>query len=183
VFRAAGRPGLCSPIGEVLPSEYHGKVSMAVRRADGRVTVISPWNFPAHPDRPAALLFPLVAGNTIVLKPSEDTPYIRRHLLRRGVRGRRLARRAFFNVVTCSRDNIVGEIGDELIENPLVKGISFTGSTAVGRMIAAKAGAHLKKCCVELGGKDSLIVCDDADLEKAAQPRISAPSCTRARSA
>ena len=73
-----------------------------------------------------------------------------------------------FNVVTCSRDN-VQEVGDELIEHPYVKGISFTGSTAVGRQVAAKAGAHLKKCCVELGGKDSLIVCEDADMERATQ--------------
>jgi aldehyde dehydrogenase (NAD+) len=58
-------------------------------------------------------------------------------------------------------------MGDELVENPLIKGISFTGSTPVGRSIAAKAGAHLKKCCVELGGKDSLIVLDDADMERA----------------
>ena len=56
-----------------------------------------------------------------------------------------------------------------MIENPLVKAISFTGSTAVGRHIAAKAGAHLKKCCVELGGKDSMIVFSDADLDKAAR--------------
>ncbi len=54
-----------------------------------------------------------------------------------------------------------------MIENPLVKGISFTGSTPVGRQIAAKAGAHLKKCCVELGGKDSLIVLEDADMDRA----------------
>jgi aldehyde dehydrogenase (NAD+) len=56
-----------------------------------------------------------------------------------------------------------------MIENPLVKGVSFTGSTAVGRQIAAKCGAHLKKCCVELGGKASLIVCEDADMERATQ--------------
>ena len=65
------------------------------------------------------------------------------------------------NVVTCSREN-VSAIG-ELVENPLVKGVSFTGSTTVGRDIAARSGANLK-CCVELGGKDALIVCDDADL-------------------
>ena len=65
-----------------------------------------------------------------------------------------------------SRDN-VEEVGDEMVTNPLVKGISFTGSTPVGRQIAAKAGAHLKRCCVELGGKDALIVCEDADLERA----------------
>src|SRR5690606_33063527 len=73
-----------------------------------------------------------------------------------------------FNVVTCSRES-VGEVGDELIENPHVKAISFTGSTAVGRHIAAKAGAYLKKCCVELGGKDSMIVLEDADLDDVGQ--------------
>ncbi|MGA1732774.1 MAG: aldehyde dehydrogenase family protein, partial [Burkholderiaceae bacterium] len=72
------------------------------------------------------------------------------------------------NVITCSRDN-VQSVGDELIDHPAVKGISFTGSTPVGRMIAARAGAHLKKACVELGGKDALIVCEDADLERATQ--------------
>ena len=55
------------------------------------------------------------------------------------------------------------------MEHPLVKGISFTGSTPVGRHIAAKCGAYLKKCCVELGGKDSMIVLEDADLDKAAE--------------
>ena len=70
------------------------------------------------------------------------------------------------NVVTCSREN-VAEVGTELVENPLVKGVSFTGSTPVGREIAARAGAHLKKCCVELGGKDALIVCEDAEMDRA----------------
>jgi aldehyde dehydrogenase (NAD+) len=70
------------------------------------------------------------------------------------------------NVVTCSRDN-VADVGDELITNPLVGGISFTGSTAVGRQVASKAGLMLKKACVELGGKDSLIICEDADMELA----------------
>jgi aldehyde dehydrogenase (NAD+) len=71
-----------------------------------------------------------------------------------------------FNVVTCSRDNVAA-VGDELISNPTVRGISFTGSTAIGSQVAAKAGGLLKKCCVELGGKDALIVLDDADIEHA----------------
>ncbi|HEX7780101.1 MAG TPA: aldehyde dehydrogenase family protein [Vicinamibacterales bacterium] len=70
------------------------------------------------------------------------------------------------NVVSCSRDN-VAEVGDELIGNPDVHGISFTGSTAVGSKVAARAGGLLKKCCVELGGKDALIVLDDADIVRA----------------
>jgi acyl-CoA reductase-like NAD-dependent aldehyde dehydrogenase len=164
VFRAAAALAY-APIGDVMPSE-HGKVSMAVRRPMGVVTVISPWNFPALLTA-RGFAFPLVAGNTIVLKPSEETPYSGGIFFAEVFEAVGLPD-GVFNVVTCSRDNIA-EIGDELIENSLVKGISFTGSTAVGRMVAAKAGAHLKKCCVELGGKDSLIVCDDADLEKAAQ--------------
>ncbi|WP_417672009.1 aldehyde dehydrogenase family protein [Roseibium sp.] len=164
VFRAAAALSY-APIGEVMPSE-HGKVSMAVRRPMGVVTVISPWNFPALLTA-RGFAFPLVAGNTIVLKPSEETPYSGGIFFAEVMEAVGLPA-GVFNVVTCSRDNIA-EIGDELIENPLVKGISFTGSTAVGRMVAAKAGAHLKKCCVELGGKDSLIICEDADLDKSAQ--------------
>ncbi|MBO0345376.1 aldehyde dehydrogenase family protein [Roseibium sp. CAU 1637] len=164
VFRAAAALSY-APIGEVLPSE-HNKVSLAVRRAMGVVTVISPWNFPALLTA-RGFAFAMVAGNTIVLKPSEETPYSGGLFFAEVMEAVGLPA-GVFNVVTCSRDNIA-EIGDELIINKHVKGISFTGSTPVGRMIASKAGQHLKKCCVELGGKDSLIICDDADLEKSAQ--------------
>jgi aldehyde dehydrogenase (NAD+) len=150
-------------IGEVLPSDS-GKLSMAIRRPVGVISVISPWNFPTLLTS-RGIAFALAAGNTIVLKPSEETPYTGGLLFAEifeeaGVPG------GVLNVVTCSRDN-VSEVGQELVENPLVKGISFTGSTAVGREIAARAGAHLKKCCVELGGKDALIICEDADMDRA----------------
>jgi aldehyde dehydrogenase (NAD+) len=164
VFHAAAAANW-QPVGEVLPSE-HGKVSMAVRRPMGVVSVISPWNFPVLLTA-RGLAFPLAAGNTVVLKPSEETPYCG-GLLFAEIFEEAGVPQGVLNVVTCSRDK-VQEVGDELIENPYVKGISFTGSTAVGRQIAAKAGAHLKKCCVELGGKDSLIVCEDADMERATQ--------------
>lgn len=162
VFHAAAA-STWQPIGEVLPSEY-GKISTAVRRPMGVVSVISPWNFPCILSS-RGFAFPLAAGNTIVLKPSEETPYCG-GLVFAEIFEEAGVPKGVFNVVTCSRDH-VQEVGDELIEHPYVKGISFTGSTAVGRQIAAKAGAHLKKCCVELGGKDSLIVCDDADMERA----------------
>ncbi|HQZ13267.1 MAG TPA: aldehyde dehydrogenase family protein [Devosia sp.] len=164
IFPAAAAVAYAS-IGEVLPSE-HNKVSLAVRRPMGVISVISPWNFPLILSA-RGFMFPLVAGNTIVLKPSEDTPYLGGLLFAEIFEEAGLPK-GVFNVVTCSRDNVAA-VGDELIENPLVKGISFTGSTAVGRMVAAKAGAHLKKCCVELGGKNSIIVLDDADLERATQ--------------
>ena len=152
-------------IGEILPSAS-GKMSFAMRRPMGVISVISPWNVPALLSA-RQFAFPLVAGNTIVLKPSEETPYCGGLFFAEICDAIGLPA-GVFNVVTCSRDNVMA-VGDELIENPAVKGICFTGSTAVGRTIAAKAGAHLKKCCIELGGKDALIVCDDADLDRAAQ--------------
>lgn len=163
VFRAAAAAGY-APIGEVLPST-HGKTSLAVRRPIGVVSVISPWNFPALLTS-RGFAFALAAGNTIVLKPSEETPYTG------GLFFAELAEAVelppgVFNVVTCSRDAI-DRVGELLIEHRHVNGISFTGSTPVGRSVAARAGAHLKKACVELGGKDALIVLEDADLDRAA---------------
>lgn len=162
VFRAAAGV-LYGSIGEVLPSE-HGKFSTAVRYPMGVISVISPWNMPGILTA-RGFAFPMAAGNTIVLKPSEDTPYAG-GLFFAEVLEEASIPKGVFNVITCSRER-VQEMGDEMIENPLVKGISFTGSTPVGRQIAAKAGAHLKKCCVELGGKDSLIVLEDADMDRA----------------
>lgn len=164
VFRSAAA-SCYGNLGEVLPSEY-GKVSTAIRYPMGVIAVISPWNFPGILTA-RGFAFALAQGNTIVLKPSEDTPLIG------GLWFAEILEEAgvppgVFNVIPCSRES-VAEVGDELIENPLVKGVSFTGSTAVGRAIAAKCGAHLKKCCVELGGKDSLIVLEDAELERATQ--------------
>lgn len=162
IFRAAA--AMCyNSIGEMMPSD-HGKVSLVQRVPMGVVSVISPWNMPGILTA-RGFAFPMAAGNTIVLKPSEDTPYAG-GLFFAEVCEEVGVPAGVFNVITCSRDR-VSDMGDELVEHPLVKGISFTGSTPVGRQIAAKAGAHLKKACVELGGKDSLIVLEDADMERA----------------
>lgn len=164
VFRSAA--ALCyQSTGEVLPSE-HGKFMTATRWPLGVVSVISPWNMPGILTA-RGFAAALAVGNTVVLKPSEDTPYAG------GLYFAEILEEAglpagVFNVVTCARES-VGAVGDEMIENPHVKAVSFTGSTAVGRHIAAKCGAHLKKACVELGGKDSLIVLEDADLDHAAK--------------
>jgi aldehyde dehydrogenase (NAD+) len=107
----------------------------------------------------------LAAGNTVVLKPSEETPYMGGLFFAEVMEEAGLPP-GVFNVVTCSRDSVAA-VGDELVDNPIVKGVAFTGSTAVGRRIAAKCGAHLKKACIELGGKDSLIILEDADMERA----------------
>ena len=164
VFRSAAA-ACYHNLGEILPSEY-GKFSTAVRYPMGVISVISPWNFQGILTS-RGFAFALAAGNTIVLKPSEDTPYsgglyFAEILHEAGVPP------GVFNVITCSRENVAA-MGDEMIEHPYVKGISFTGSTPVGRSIAAKAGAHLKKACVELGGKDSLIILEDAEMERATQ--------------
>ena len=164
VFYAAAASNYAA-MGEVMPSES-GKFSLAVRRPMGVVTCISPWNFPSLLTA-RGIAFALAAGNTVVLKPSEETPYTG-GLFFAEIFEEAGVPAGVLNVITCSRDNVQA-VGDELIDHPSVKGISFTGSTPVGRMIAARAGAHLKKACVELGGKDALIVCEDADLERATQ--------------
>ncbi|MGH9214722.1 MAG: aldehyde dehydrogenase family protein [Acidimicrobiales bacterium] len=149
--------------GELLPSDL-GKVSMVVREPVGVVSVITPWNFPLLLSM-RAVAFALAVGNAVVLKPSEETP------LSGGVLVAKIFEAAglppgVLNVVTCSRDR-VAEVGDVLVGHPAVGAVSFTGSTVVGREVAALAGRHLKKVALELGGKDALIVLDDADLERA----------------
>ena len=149
--------------GEVLPSEY-GKVSMTIRQPLGVISVISPWNFPLLLSV-RGFAVAMAIGNTIVLKPSEETPVSGGLLLAEVFESIGLPA-GVFNVVTCSRAAIQ-DFGDELVANPAIRGVSFTGSTAVGRHIAALAGSLLKKACVELGGKDALIVLDDADMSRA----------------
>lgn len=162
IYRAAAA-STYDNIGEVLPSE-HGKLSMAIRSPMGVISVISPWNFPLLLTS-RGIAFALAAGNTIVLKPSEESPVIGGTLLAEVFEEAGVPA-GVFNMITCSRDNVV-EVGDEMVANPKVKGISFTGSTAIGRQIGAKAGSLLKKCCLELGGKDVLMVMDDADMDRA----------------
>jgi acyl-CoA reductase-like NAD-dependent aldehyde dehydrogenase len=152
-----------APIGQIIPSD-HGAFSMGVRRPVGVVGAIAPWN--------AALILsarsiasPLALCNTVVLKPSELSPYIgglvwAEILTEAGLPA------GVLNVVTHAPGD-AGEIGDELVENPHVRRINFTGSTAVGRTLAEAAGRHLKRIVLELGGYNPLIVLADADLEYA----------------
>ena len=83
----------------------------------------------------------MAMGNTIVLKPSEETPYMGGIFFAEVMEEVGLPP-GVFNVITCSRDN-VASVGDEMVDNPTVKGVAFTGSTAVGRRIAAKCGARI----------------------------------------
>lgn len=162
VYRAAAAAAY-QVTGEILPSDL-GKLSLVVREPLGVVSVISPWNFPVILSS-RGIAVALAVGNAVVLKPSEETP-VSGGLILAEILEEAGVPKGVFNVVTCSRDN-VGEVGDELVTNPAVRGISFTGSTAVGAEIAAKAGRLFKRCVLELGGKDALIVLDDADIERA----------------
>jgi aldehyde dehydrogenase (NAD+) len=162
VYRAAAAAAYQAN-GEILPSDL-GKLSLVVREPLGVVSVISPWNFPLTlSSRGFAVAIAL--GNAVVLKPSEETP-VSGGLLIAEIIEEAGVPAGVFNVVTCSREH-VSEVGDELIANRHVHGVSFTGSTAVGSQVSARAGGLFKKCVVELGGKDAVIVLDDADINLA----------------
>jgi aldehyde dehydrogenase (NAD+) len=162
IYRSAA--ALCyQPLGEVMPSSY-GKLSLVVREPLGVVTVISPWNAPLLLSS-RGIAVALAMGNTVVLKPSEETPVAGGIVLAQAFEEAGLPK-GVLNVLTCSRANVAA-VGAELLENPAVRGVSFTGSTAVGKQIGATAGGLLKRCCLELGGKDALIVLDDADMDRA----------------
>jgi acyl-CoA reductase-like NAD-dependent aldehyde dehydrogenase len=137
---------------------------MGMRRPVGVVGAIAPWN--------AALILsarsiaaPLVLGNTVVLKPSELSP-ISGGLIWGEIFEEAGLPPGVLNIVTHARGEAVA-IGDELVSNPLVRRINFTGSTATGRKLAEAAGRHLKRVVLELGGQNPLIVLRDADLEYA----------------
>jgi acyl-CoA reductase-like NAD-dependent aldehyde dehydrogenase len=152
-----------APMGEIIPSDV-GAFSMGVRRPVGVVGAIAPWN--------AALILsarsiaaPLALGNTVVLKPSELSPYSGGLLWGEIFAEAGLPPNAL-NVVTHAPGEAEG-IGTELVENPHVRRINFTGSTATGRKLAEAAGRNLKRVVLELGGYNPLIVLADADVDYA----------------
>jgi acyl-CoA reductase-like NAD-dependent aldehyde dehydrogenase len=152
-----------APIGQIIPSD-HGAFSMGLRRPAGVVGAIAPWN--------AALILsarsiasPLALGNTVVLKPSELSPYVG-GLIWGEIFTEAGLPAGVLNIVT-HRPGEAAEIGDELVENPHVRRINFTGSTATGRKLAEAAGRNLKRVVLELGGYNPLIVLRDADVDYA----------------
>ena len=147
---------LTQPKGLVLPSQ-DGCVSLARRVPHGVVGVISPFNFPFLLSCRAALPA-LATGNAVVLKPDPRTP------VSGGVLLALLMQQAGLPPgVLCVLPG-AADAGEALIVDPDVAMISFTGSTAVGRRVGELAGKNLKKVALELGGKNSLIILDDADL-------------------
>jgi aldehyde dehydrogenase (NAD+) len=146
--------------GDTTPSELPNKLCMSVRMPIGVCGIITPWNFPMA--IPAWKIFPaLVCGNTVVLKPSEETPAsavgLVECLVEAGVP------HGVVNLVTGSGPRA----GGPLAAHPDVKVISFTGSTEVGRLLGRQCGENLKRVSLELGGKNGQIVMDDADLDLA----------------
>ncbi|MFV3075899.1 NAD-dependent succinate-semialdehyde dehydrogenase [Niveispirillum fermenti] len=146
--------------GDVIPSPWKGRRLLAVREPVGVVGAITPWNFP-NSMIARKMGAALAAGCTLVVKPATQTPYSALAIAA-------LAEQVGFppgvlNVVTGS----AAEIAQEMCENPLLRKITFTGSTAVGKKLAAQAMAHMKRVSMELGGNAPFIVFDDADLDAA----------------
>jgi aldehyde dehydrogenase (NAD+) len=146
--------------GQTVPSEMPDKFAMAIRRPIGVVGIITPWNFPVA--IPGWKLFPaLICGNTAVIKPASDTPaclvrFV--ELLREGG-----LPAGVVNVVTGSG----GEVGNAIVAHPDVRVISFTGHTDTGIEISRTAAETLKRVSLELGGKNPIVIWEDADLDLA----------------
>ena len=150
--------------GEIIPADHANSFFMAMRQPAGVVACFAPFNVP-YILGSRSFTLPIAYGNTAVLKPSEDAPLTGGLLLAEIFEEAGLPP-GVLNVVTSTRE-AAEEIGDEMISNPDVRRISFTGSTEVGRVIAEKAGRHLKRAVLELGGKDPLIILGDADIDYA----------------
>jgi aldehyde dehydrogenase (NAD+) len=146
--------------GDTVPSELPDKWAMSIRQPIGIAGIITPWNFPIA--IPCWKMMPaLVAGNTVVFKPASDTPHCATLLVE-------LMAEAGFPAGTVNLVTGTGaEVGDAIVDNADVSVISFTGSSATGRHIAAHAGRKLKRLSLELGGKNAIVVMGDADLDLA----------------
>lgn len=152
------------PTGEVLPSDFRSTFTVAVRRPLGVVASFTPWNGASILGW-RAVLSPLAAGNTVVVKPSELAP-ISAGLIMAEVLEEAGLPKGVVNVVTHAPGK-ASAIADEFFENPEVRCINFIGSVATARILAARAGQALKRSVMELGGYNPLIVLDDADVDYA----------------
>ncbi len=151
--------------GDTIPAPQADKRIVVLKEPIGVVACITPWNFPlAMITRKAGPA--LAAGCTVVLKPASQTPFSALALAELGARAGLPA--GVLNVVT----GPAAEIGGELTGNPLVRKLSFTGSTAVGKILMAQCAGTVKKLSLELGGNAPFIVFDDADLDRAVEGAI-----------
>ncbi|MCB5203673.1 NAD-dependent succinate-semialdehyde dehydrogenase [Neorhizobium sp. T786] len=146
--------------GQVIPSRFSGVSQMAIKLPVGPVAAFTPWNFPIN-QIVRKLSAAVSTGCSIIVKAPEETPASPAELIR-----------AFADAgVPAGVVNLVygipAEISEYLISHPIIRKISFTGSTPVGKHLAALAGKHMKRATMELGGHAPAIIFDDADLEKA----------------
>jgi alpha-ketoglutaric semialdehyde dehydrogenase len=148
--------------GETTPAELPNKFAMSVRMPVGVCALITPWNFPMA--IPTWKMFPaLLCGNTVVLKPAEDTPHTATRLVEI------LTEAGIPPGVVNLLHGRGEEVGAALVRHAGVQLVSFTGSAVVGREIASACGQNLKRVSLELGGKNAQIVMEDADLELAVE--------------
>ncbi len=151
--------------GETLPSELPKNFAYTLRQPLGVVGLITPWNFPVAV--PIWKIAPALAcGNTVVWKPSELTPFTSRRIMEMFAQAGFPA--GVFNMVLGAGE----EAGDALVEHAAVRAISFTGSCEVGGLIYAKAARGMKKVQCEMGGKNPVVVLEDAELELAADSTV-----------
>jgi len=151
--------------GHVAPSELSNKFAMALRAPVGVAGMITPWNFPMA--IPSWKVMPaLVCGNTIVLKPAEDTP-LSTYNLTQALADAGLPP-GVLNVVFGDGP----EAGGPILDDPGVNLVSFTGSTEVGRIVSQACAPTFKRCHLEMGGKNIIIVMDDANLELAVEGAV-----------
>ena len=152
-------------LGETTPSELPNKFAMAVRMPVGVCGMITPWNFPMA--IPSWKIFPaLVSGNTCVIKPAEDTPLSTLNLVRALIDAG--LPKGVVNVITGHGP----EAGAPIVEHPGIRAVSFTGSSEVGRLIGEIAARSFKPCSLEMGGKNAIIVMDDANIDLAVDGAI-----------
>jgi aldehyde dehydrogenase (NAD+) len=146
--------------GQTTPSELRDKFAMSVRQPLGVTAVITPWNFPMA--IPSWKIIPaLVCGNTVVFKPATLTPLSAVNFVK--VLEEAGIPPGVVNLVTGGGE----EVGDRLTSADEVRVVSFTGSTAVGRIVAQRAAPSFKKTHLEMGGKNVIMIMDDANLELA----------------
>jgi acyl-CoA reductase-like NAD-dependent aldehyde dehydrogenase len=151
--------------GETLPSELPKNFAYTLKQPLGVVAAIAPWNFPVS--IPVWKISPaLVAGNTVVFKPATLTPFT-------GAKVVQIFEQA--GIPAGVLNMVVGsgsEVGDELLQHPDVRAISFTGSNEVGSELYAQGARRMKKCQCEMGGKNPLVILSDADLPLAVESAV-----------
>ncbi|MFG3289259.1 aldehyde dehydrogenase family protein [Streptomyces sp. NPDC048179] len=160
---------ITAPRGDVLTTQEPGGVSLAVREPLGVVAAFAPWNAPIILGT-RAVAAALAAGNTIVVKASEDAPVACGLFVADVLRDAGLPD-GVLNVITNDKAD-AAEVAQTLVADRRVRGVNFTGSTGVGRTIGTLAAQHLKPAVLELGGKNSVIVLEDADLDHAVNAAV-----------